>query len=416
MRVVTMILAGGRGGRLGMLTQGRAKPALPIAGHHRIIDFSLSNSINSGIADIGILGAYRADSIDEHFREAGGRRAWGAASDIQLLVTDSPTGVREVRAGTAGAVLGHLSFLEERDADTVLILSGDQVYRMDYRPLLRFHAQHEADLTLASVEVPAEETTRFGIIDAASNGSVRGFQEKPERASSRLANMGVYVFRVTALREALAAGHWAGNTLDFSRQIIPHMLKGRRVYAYHFDGAWWDVGTPDAYWGANMALVSRPAALDLDDPAWPIYGRSSIRSAACVGQEACIQDSIVSGDCEVRGNVVRSVLSPGVYVAPGAVVSESVILEDCWIGPGAVVERCVLDRNVRVNARRRLGGRPYISPLSHRLTGADQPSICLISEAVYAAPDALIGPQTSSSRLDAHRFRAAPVESRGCST
>ncbi|MCX6030314.1 MAG: sugar phosphate nucleotidyltransferase [Chloroflexi bacterium] len=367
MRVVAIILAGGAGTRLGVLSEQRAKPAVPFAGRFRIIDFPLSNCVNSGIYDVGVLTQYLPRSLNDHI---GIGRPWDldrGRGGARLMQPYQGRGHQDWYGGTADAVLQNLDYLRERRADTVLILSGDHIYKMDYGPMLAAHEERRADLTVAVMNVLPEETSRFGIVLTDEAGRVTEFLEKPKVAPSTLANMGVYVFSANALIErmqALAAEH---PDLDFGKHVIPSMVQSHAIYTFPFEGYWVDVGTVDAYWSTSMELVSGQSKLDLYDPSWVIHTRSEERAPAKVGPQAVVRESILSNGCIVRGQVFKSVLSPGVYVSPGATVRESVIMNDTWIGPGAVVDRCIVDKNAVIGGGTQLGwGEDYATPNQKR--------------------------------------------------
>ncbi len=355
MRVAALILAGGAGTRLGVLSEQRAKPAVPFAGRFRIIDFTLSNCVNSGIYNVGVLTQYLPRSLNDHI---GIGRPWDldrSRGGVRLLQPYQGKKRQDWYGGTADAVLQNIDYLRETRADTVVILSGDHIYKMDYRAMLRAHEAKRADLTLAVMNVAPEETSRFGIVLTGDDGRVSGFLEKPKEAPSTLANMGVYVFNVATLierMEALAPKH---TDLDFGKHVIPSMVEGHRLFTFPFDGYWVDVGTVDAYWSTSMALISGQSRLNLYDPDWVIHTKSEERAPAKVGPLGTIHESMVCNGCTIRGQVTRSVLSPGVYVSPGAIVRESVIMNDTWIGPGAVVDHCIIDKNVVVGAGTQLG-------------------------------------------------------------
>ena len=356
MRVAALILAGGAGTRLGVLSDHRAKPAVPFAGRYRIIDFPLSNCVNSGIYDVAVLTQYLPRSLNDHI---GIGRPWDldrGRGGVRLLQPYQGRGHQEWYGGTANAVLQNLDYLRERGADTVLILSGDHIYKMDYRPMLRVHEARHADLTVAVMNVTPEETSRFGIVlTDGADGRVTRFLEKPKEAPSTLANMGVYVFSVAALVERLKALAPEHSDLDFGKHIIPSMVATHGIYTFAFEGYWVDVGTVDAYWGTSMELVSGQSRLDLYDPTWVIHTKSEGRPPAKLGPQASVHQSMVCNGCIVRGQVAASILSPGVYVSPGATIRESVIMNDTWIGPGAVVDRCIVDKNVSVGPGTLLG-------------------------------------------------------------
>lgn len=355
MRVVAMILAGGTGTRLGVLSDMRAKPAVPFAGKYRIIDFPISNCVNSGIFDVAVLTQYQPRSLNEHI---GIGKPWDldrARGGLRLL---HPYQAREGQmwfGGTAHAVLQNLEYLREQRAEIVLILSGDHIYKMDYRPMLEQHQARRADATIAVMNVKPDETNRFGIVQTDEQGRVTNFLEKPKEASSTLANMGVYVFDAHAMIDRLQALSKDHADLDFGKHVLPSMVEDSYLYTYPFDGYWVDVGTVDAYWQTSMELVSGNSALKLYDLAWTIRTRSQERPPVKAGPQTIIHESMVCNGCIVRGQVVRSVLSPGVYVSPGAVVRESVVMQDTWIGPGAVVDHAIVDKNVIIGVGTQLG-------------------------------------------------------------
>ena len=355
MRVVALILAGGAGTRLGVLSEHRAKPAVPFAGRFRVIDFTLSNCVNSGINDVGVLTQYLPRSLNEHI---GIGRPWDldrTRGGVRLLQPYQGKGHNEWYGGTADAVLRNIDYLRETQADTILILSGDHIYKMDYRAMLAAHEERHADLTLAVMNVKPEETARFGIVLTDSDGRVTGFLEKPKDAPSTLANMGVYVFNANTLFERLTALAPKHDDLDFGKHVIPSMVKGHQLYTSPFDGYWVDVGTVDAYWSTSMELVSGASQLNLYDKDWVIHTKSEERPPAKIGPQARVQQSMVCNGCDVQGQVIRSILSPGVCVSPGAVVRESVIMNDTIIGDGAVIDRCIIDKGVVIGAGVKLG-------------------------------------------------------------
>ncbi len=357
MRVVAMILAGGAGTRLTVLSEHRAKPAVPFAGRYRIIDFTLSNCVNSGIYDVGVLTQYRPHSLIEHI---GIGRPWDldrTRGGVHILQPYQGRKGKLWYSGTADAVYQNLDFIERSRANTVLVLSGDHIYKMDYRPFLTLHREKGADLTVAVMHVPVEETHRFGILTVNRQGRVTEFHEKPkDRDKGTLANMGIYAFRADVLAERLTELAAQYEDLDFGKHVIPAMIeRGDKVYAFTFDGYWVDVGTIAAYWGTSMALLDPDAPLGLYDREWVIHTRSYERPAAKYGPQARVRQSMVCNGCVIRGEVERSVLSPGVYVSPGAVVRESVVMNDTWIGPGAVLDRVIVDKNVVVGSGALLG-------------------------------------------------------------
>lgn len=363
MRVLALILAGGAGTRLGALSEQRAKPAVSFAGRFRVIDFTLSNCVNSGIYDVGVLTQYLPRSLNEHI---GIGRPWDldrGRGGVRLLQPYQGVGHQDWYGGTADAVLRNIDYLRESRADTVLILSGDHIYKMDYRPMLQAHEERHADLTVGVMNVRPEETARFGIVLTDENGCVTQFLEKPKEAPSTLANMGIYVFNAATLIERLETLGRDHPDLDFGKHLIPSLVDNRAIFTFPFDGYWVDVGTIDAYWSTSMELVSGQPPLNLYDPAWVIHTKSEGRPPAKLGPQASVRRSMICNGCIVRGQVARSVLSPGVYISPGAWVRESVLMNNVWIGPGAVVDRCIVDEDVVVGAGTQLGwGSDYDTP------------------------------------------------------
>jgi len=361
-KVLAVILAGGQGERLSLLSQKRAKPAVPFAGKYRIIDFALSNCVNSGISDIAVLTQYRPHSLHDHI---GIGKPWDLdrqQGGIRLLQPYRGHQESDWYQGTADAVYQNLDFIMEGRYDHVLILAGDHIYRMDYSPMLAFHEQRRADVTLGAVIVPLEEGHRFGILEADAEGRVISFQEKPQEPRGTLGSMGIYVFsRDTLTRVLLEDAHPAENggkpsQHDFGRNIIPGMLaRGERVYAYPFTGYWQDVGTVQSYWEAHMDLLSDHPAFDLYDSSWVIHTRSEERPPAHIQSGAQISSSLISHGCIIKGRVERSVLSPGVVVAEGAVVRDSIVLFNTVIGAGSVVDRAILDKEVIIGKNCQIG-------------------------------------------------------------
>lgn len=347
-----MILAGGEGTRLTVLSEERAKPAVPFAGKFRIIDFTLSNCVNSGIYAVGVLTQYRPHSLNDHI---GIGKPWDldrSRGGVRLLQPYQGRQGQAWYAGTADAIYQNMSFFRQNRADLALILSGDHIYKMDYRPMIEAHQAQNADLTIAVMPVPLEETNRFGIMQVDEQKRIVEFFEKPKnRDKGNLASMGIYVFNVGTLERRLSEERPEKPRNDFGKDVIPAMIAaGDRVFAYEFKDYWVDVGTIDSYWATSLELLQPNARLDLYTDNWPMHTRSEERPPAKLGPQARVVSSMVSNGCVVRGLVVNSVLSPGVYVGPGAMVKDSVVMNDTWIGPGARVEKSVLDKSVIVGA------------------------------------------------------------------
>lgn len=349
MRVLAMILAGGASPALSVLTAERAEPAIPFGGKYRIIDFSLSNCVNSGIFNVGVLTQYKPRSLNDHIRVGKPwdlDRAVGGVSLLQPYISAQGESGAWQR-GTADALRFNLDFVAEQRVDTVLILAGDHIYKMDYRPLLRFHEERDADCTIAVRAVSPHETHRFGMVGADSTGRVTRFEEKPRRTLSRLASMGIYVFKHQALVDWLTGP--GASAVDFGRDVLPATLAaGRSLYAFTFEGYWMDAGTVQAYWEANMALLAETPALDLYDPEWVIHTRSEQLPPAFTGSDAYVDGSLLCDGCQVFGKVERSIIGPGAVIEAGAVVSDSIIMNGTVVGSNAVIDRAILDKRVVV--------------------------------------------------------------------
>ena len=359
--VLTLVLAGGEGERLSILSQVRAKPGVPFGGKYRIIDFALSNAVNSGLTDVGILTQYAPRSLIDHI---GVGRPWdldrsrGGAALLQPFIGRGRA--RDWYQGTADAVLQNLDFIDDRDPELVLVLAGDHVYKMDYRPFIARHRETEADVTCAVRTVPISEAHRFGILDVNDEGRVTAFIEKPEDPPSNLVSMGVYVFSWPLLRDLLRP-----DRVDFGRDVLPWMVeKGRRVFAYEFGGYWQDVGTVESYWQTSLDLLSEDPGIELNDLGWLIYTKSEERPPARVGRGAVVSRSMISHGCVIDGTVEHSVLSPGVRVAPGATVRDSIVMFDAVIGEGAVVDRSIVDKEARIGAEASVGSGDDLRPNS----------------------------------------------------
>ncbi len=338
---LTLILAGGEGERLSILSHVRAKPAVPFGGKYRIIDFALSNAVNSGMTDVAVLTQYAPRSLIDHI---GVGRPWDldrSRGGVTLLQPYIGRGrQRDWYRGTADAVLQNLEFISDRSPELVVILAGDHVYKMDYRPFIDLHRARGAEITCAVRTVPIDQAHRFGILELEGDGRVTKFVEKPARPASNLVSMGVYVFSWPALRDVLSP-----ERVDFGQDVLPHMVRsGRRVFAYPFDGYWQDVGTVESYWQANLDLLSDQPAIDLYDRSWLVYTKSEERAPATIGAEAQVHRSMISHGCVVEGTVEHSVLSPGVRVERGAVVRDSIVMFDTIVEADAVVDAAIIDK------------------------------------------------------------------------
>ena len=359
-RCVAMLLAGGQGSRLMVLTENTAKPAVPFGGKYRIIDFPLSNCVNSKIDTVGILTQYQPLELNEYI---GNGQPWGLNSShggVQVLPPYAKSKNSEWYKGTANAIYQNIPFIERYNPDNVLILSGDHIYKMDYAAMLRFHEQRDSDCTIAVREVPLKEASRFGIMNTREDGSIYEFEEKPKKPKSTNASMGIYVFKWSVLKAFLEADE-ADRTSenDFGKNIIPKMLKDeQKLYAYNFEGYWKDVGTIDSLWDSNLDLLDPNVPLDVWDESWRIYSRTHNVPPQHIGQTAEIENSMISEGCDIDGFVDFSVLFQSVTVEEGANVRYSVVMPGSVIKKGADVRYAIIGENCVVEEGAKVGQRP----------------------------------------------------------
>ena len=361
-RIVTsryaFILAGGVGSRLCLLSERRAKPAVPFGGKYRIIDFTLSNCVNSGIFDVGVLTQYRPTSLNQHI---GIGRPWDldrTRGGIQLLQPAPGLSASDWYQGTADALYRNLIHLRRRRPDEVLVLSGDHIYQMDYNVLYAFHRRNSARLTVAVTEVPADEVDQFGILETEPNGRVTAFKEKPKGpVGSRLASMGVYLFdREALIRWLVEDAAMPESSHDFGKDLLPRLVaRGESVFAYRFPGYWQDVGTLDSYYRANLEFVQPVPPLDMTDPEWVVHTQTADRPPVRVEAGARVSRSLLANGCSIQGEVVNSVLFPGVVIERGAVVRDSIVMHDTIVGASATVDRAIIDKEVRIGRGVHLG-------------------------------------------------------------
>ncbi len=359
MKTRAIILAGGEGTRLGVLTAKRTKPAVPFAGKYRIIDFPLSNCVNSNIFDLMIIAQYRPHSLIEHIGAGG---PWDLNRDFTggvRIYTPYKARSSDWFVGTADAVQQNFSFIKRGDPDLILILSGDHVYSMNYEPMIQFHTEHQADLTMAVIQVPLEEASRFGIVGVGQDWRVTSFVEKPANPPSNLVNMGVYVFTRSLLDRMLWEDHQNhSSNHDFGKNIIPNLINnGGKVYAYPYTGYWVDVGTTASYWQAHMELLQSPPPMNMNNRSWIIHTRTEERPPVLVARGATVEDSLICDGCVIEpgARVIRSILSPGVVVRAGTNVCESIILTDTLLESNCFVERSILDKRVKVAENTHIG-------------------------------------------------------------
>jgi len=347
---IAMLLAGGQGSRLHALTSKAAKPIMPFGGKYRIIDFPLSNCVNSGIDVVGVLTQYQPLQLNSYI---GSGQPWDLdvqRGGVYILPPYQSAGEKgEWFSGTANAIYQNIGFIDMWDPEYVVILSGDHIYKMDYSDMLEQHKTNGADCTIAVIRVPLSDASRFGIMSTDETGFVTKFAEKPKNPESDLASMGIYIFTWQKLKKYLIDDENSPDSeKDFGKNIIPSMLKaGEKLWAYAFSGYWRDVGTIDSLWEANMDMLA-PSLIDLYDRSWPIRSRSPIKPPHYIGENANIRHSIITEGCEIRGNVSNSVLSNSVTVGDGASVNYSILMPGCTIEKEAVVEYCIIGENATI--------------------------------------------------------------------
>ncbi|MCM1112572.1 MAG: glucose-1-phosphate adenylyltransferase [Muribaculum sp.] len=353
--MIAMLLAGGQGSRLGVLTSKVAKPAVAFGGKYRIIDFPLSNCINSGVDTVGVLTQYQPLRLNTHI---GIGIPWDLDRNIGGVAVLPPyekSVNSEWYTGTANAIYQNMEYMESYNPDYVLILSGDHIYKMDYEVMLDFHKKNGAEVTIAVMPVPLEEASRFGIMIADENKRITEFEEKPEHPRSNLASMGIYIFNWKTLREALVAMA-EQPALDFGKHVIPYCHeKGAPLYAYEFTGYWKDVGTLNSYWEANMELIDIVPEFNLYEEYWKIYTKSEIQPPQYFSEESVIERSIVGEGTNIYGEVYNSVIGCGVTIGKGSVVRDSIIMNETAVGEDCELNKAIVAENVRIGSRVRLG-------------------------------------------------------------
>ena len=353
--MIAMLLAGGQGSRLGVLTAKVAKPAVAFGGKYRIIDFPLSNCINSGIDTVGVLTQYQPLRLNTHI---GIGISWALDRNfggVTILPPYEKSSNSEWYTGTANAIYQNLDYIETYHPDYVLILSGDHIYKMDYEVMLDYHKEHKADVTIAAMPVPIEEASRFGVVVAEEDGQISEFQEKPPEPKSNLASMGIYIFSWPVLKEALVALKNEPGC-DFGKHIIPYCHeKGQRLFAYEYNGYWKDVGTLGSYWEANMELIDIVPEFNLYEEYWKIYTNSGILPPQYISGQAVIERSIIGNGSEIYGEVKNCVIGSGVVIGEGAVVRDSIIMKDTVIGKGCVVDKAIIAENCEIGENVTLG-------------------------------------------------------------
>ena len=346
--MIAMLLAGGQGSRLGVLTESVAKPAVAFGGKYRIIDFPLSNCINSGIDTVGVLTQYQPLRLNTHI---GIGIPWDLDKNyggVTVLPPYEKSGNSEWYTGTANAIYQNLNYMEQYEPEYVLVLSGDHIYKMDYEVMLDFHKENQADVTIAVMPVPLEDAKRFGIVIADEDKKISEFEEKPEQPRSNLASMGIYIFKFEVLKEALLAMKDQSNC-DFGKHIIPYCQeKGQRLFAYEYNGYWKDVGTLGSYWEANMELIDLIPEFNLYEEYWKIYTKCDIIEPQYLAAESVVMKSIIGEGSEVYGEVYNSVLGAGVTIGRGTVVRDSIIMKGTSIGEDVIINKAIVAENCMI--------------------------------------------------------------------
>ena len=387
--VVAMLLAGGQGSRLGVLTRNLAKPAVPFGGKYRIIDFPLSNCVNSGIETVGVLTQYQPLELNEYI---GSGQPWDLDSmnaGVHVLPPYQKSKKSDWYKGTANAIFQNIPFIERYNPDYVVVLSGDHIYKMDYSKMISFHKAKGAACTIAVYEVPMEEASRFGILNTNEDGSIYEFDEKPKVPKSNQASMGIYVFTWKKLKKYLEEDDENPKSQnDFGKNVLPTTLEaGEKMFAYRFEGYWKDVGTIDSLWESNMDLLNPNIPLDLSDSDWRIYSRNPVMPPHYIAKGAKVQNSLVAEGCNVYGDLEFSILFAGVYVAPGAVVEDSIIMPGARIEEGARVQYAIVAENSVIGKNAVVGKRP------EEVENKDDWGVAVVGPGCSIAPETVIPPK-----------------------
>ncbi|MEY8330009.1 glucose-1-phosphate adenylyltransferase [Lachnospiraceae bacterium 48-33] len=391
--MIAMLLAGGQGSRLGILTSKMAKPAVAFGGKYRIIDFPLSNCINSGVDTVGVLTQYQPLRLNSHI---GIGIPWDLDRNIggvSVLPPYEKSGNSEWYTGTANAIYQNMAYMEQYNPDYVLILSGDHIYKMDYEIMLDYHKSNNADVTIAAMPVPMEEAKRFGIVVTDEDNRITDFQEKPDEPKSNLASMGIYIFNWEVLKNALVTLKNQSNC-DFGKHIIPYCFEnGKRIFAYEYNSYWKDVGTLGSYWEANMELIDIIPVFNLYEEFWRIYTKSDILPPQYIANNARIERSLISEGCDIQGEVYNSVIGAGVTVEEGAIVRDSIIMKDTKIGKNVKIYKSIIAEEVVIDDNTEIGiGEEAPSKLDKKIYAF---GLATIGEKTYIPKNVKIGKNTA---------------------
>ncbi|EOT51408.1 MULTISPECIES: glucose-1-phosphate adenylyltransferase [Enterococcus] len=365
--MLAMILAGGKGSRLGKLTQTIAKPAVPFGGRYRIIDFTLSNCVNSGISTVGVVTQYQPLALNEHIGNGASWGLDGVDSGVTILQPYSSNEGSKWFEGTAHAIYQNIDYIDQVDPEYVLVLSGDHIYKMDYDKMLETHKRNHASLTVAVIEVPIEEASRFGIMNTDDHDRIVEFDEKPAEPKSNLASMGIYIFNWSRLRQVLLNSYNKDDQmLDFGQHVIPSYIEsGENVFAYRFNDYWKDVGTIDSLWQASMEFIDPENDLKMSDSAWRIYSKNPVSPPHFITEQASVKGSLVVDGCYVAGDVQNSLLSNDVKIKEGAVIKDSVIMAGATIGKNVTITRAIVGENAIVGDNAEIDGTDEIAVVGY---------------------------------------------------
>lgn len=365
--MVGMILAGGQGTRLGKLTKNMAKPAVPFGGRYRIIDFTLSNCANSGINNVGVVTQYQPLALNHHIGNGASWGLDGINAGATILQPYSSSEGSKWFEGTAHAIYQNISYLDQLDPQYVLILSGDHIYKMDYEEMLENHKRNNASLSVAVIEVPMKEASRFGIMNTDDNNRIIEFEEKPDEPKSNLASMGIYIFNWGRLRNILTTSYAKDSSMnDFGKHVIPAYLdSGETVVAYRFDGYWKDVGTIDSLWEANMEFLRPDMELNIRNKAWRIYSKNPISPPHFVTETGSAKNSLISDGCYIAGDVNHSVLSDGVQVKEGAKITDSIVMSGATIGKNVSIHKAIIGEDAIIGDNAVIDGTEEIAVVGY---------------------------------------------------